>query len=408
MPRGLYVHLPFCTTHCTYCAFSISTDLALQERYVEALLREIDSVSTFIPLEDAGSARARAADVPSGAAGARRDPASSRGIKSDSRGINRGQPAVDTIYLGGGTPSRTSLENLGRIFGRLRDTFVVPPDAEISMEANPEDVTPASVASWRALGVNRLSIGVQSFDDGELKAIGRAHDRTSAIEAVRTATAGGVRTNLDLILGLPGQTRASFRETLQTAVALGAGHLSLYMLDLEDRTPLQVQVARNRVALPEDDDVADSYVQAIDYLGEAGLAQYEISNFSRPGEECRHNLRYWTRGEYHGFGLAAHSFIGEERFANTRDIHRYIESSPHTRDFSECLGAGEARREMLFLSLRRTSGINYDQLVELCGQEGIAWSERGLTEGWLRRAEGRVAFTAAGFLQSNDFISQLF
>jgi oxygen-independent coproporphyrinogen-3 oxidase len=217
-----------------------------------------------------------------------------------------------------------------------------------------------------------------------------------------------VRTNLDLILGLPGQTRESFKETLETAVALGAGHLSLYMLDLEERTPLQVQVARERVTLPEEDDVADLYVVAIDFLGQAGLGQYEISNFARPGEECRHNLRYWTRGEYHGFGLGAHSFIGEERFANTRDIRRYIEASPETRDFSEILGGDEARRETLFLSLRRTSGIHYDQLVELCGQEGIAWSERGLTEGWLRRVEGRVAFTAAGFLQSNDFISQLF
>ncbi len=364
MPVGLYVHLPFCTTHCTYCAFAISTDLALQDAYVEAVLREIDA-----------------------------------------RGDGR---TADTIYLGGGTPSRTSLDNLRRIFSRLRERFAVSEDAEVSMEANPEDVNAGSIAAWRELGVNRLSIGVQSFHDEELIAIGRVHDRGAAIDAVRVAAESGVRTNLDLILGLPAQTRASFRETLATAVDLGAGHLSLYMLDLEERTPLQVQVARERVTLPEDDDVADLYIDAIDYLGNAGLGQYEISNFARAGEECRHNLRYWTRGEYHGFGLGAHSFIDDKRFANTRDIRRYIAASPEARDFSETLGGDEARRETLFLSLRRTSGINYDELVELCGQEGIAWSERGLTEGWLRRAEGRVAFTAAGFLQSNDFISQLF
>jgi oxygen-independent coproporphyrinogen-3 oxidase len=291
---------------------------------------------------------------------------------------------------------------------RIRQRYDVAPDAEWSLEANPGELTREHLEGLRALGVNRLSIGVQSFFDEELIAIGRAHDRAAAIDAVRMAAASGVRTNLDLILGLPAQTRDSFRETLDTAMALGAGHLSLYMLDLEDRTPLQVQVARARVTLPEDDEIADLYVDAIEHLRAAGLAQYEISNFARPGEECRHNLRYWTRGEYHGFGLGAHSFIGSERFANTRDIRRYIDSSPDTRDFSETLGGDEARRETLFLNLRRTSGINYDELVELCGQEAIEWSERGLTEGWLRRVEGRVAFTAAGFLQSNDFISQLF
>ncbi len=363
MPAGLYVHLPFCTTHCTYCAFAISTDLGLQEAYVSGLQREI------------------AAAPPK---------------------------TADTVYLGGGTLSRTSLENLRLIFAGIHERFSIEPDAEISMEANPEDVNATSIAAWQELGINRLSIGVQSFNDAELQAIGRAHDRATAIEAVRIAAGSGIRTNLDLILGLPGQTRASFRETLETAVALGAGHLSLYMLDLEERTPLQVQVARDRVTLPEDDDVADLYVEAIDFLGQAGLAQYEISNFARPGEECLHNLRYWTRGEYHGFGLGAHSFIGEKRFANTRDIRRYIDASPNARDFSETLGGDDARRETLFLNLRRTSGIHYDQLVELCGQEGVAWSERGLREGWLRRVEGRVAFTAAGFLQSNYFISQLF
>jgi oxygen-independent coproporphyrinogen-3 oxidase len=276
------------------------------------------------------------------------------------------------------------------------------------MEANPEDVTPDSLASWRALGVNRVSIGVQSFHDAELVAISRIHDRARAMEAVRSAVASGVRTNLDLILGLPSQTAESFRETLDTAVDLGAGHLSLYMLDLEERTPLQVQVARGRVTLPDDERIADLYIEAIERLAGAGLRQYEISNFARPGEECVHNLRYWTRGEYLGFGMSAHSFIGSRRFANTRDIRRYIESAPDARDFSEDLGEGEIRRETIFLQLRQTSGMCYEELVRVCGQEGIEWTERGLEGGWLRKVDGRVAFTPAGFLQSNDFISRLF
>jgi len=361
---GVYVHLPFCSTHCTYCPFAISTDMGQQEAYTEALLREI------------------------GAADRR---------------------SVDTIYVGGGTPSRTSVELLGRIFEALHAQFDVAEAAEISMEANPEDVTLESLAAWRGMGVNRISIGVQSFHDEELRAISRIHDRRRALHALSTAVAAGVRTNLDLMLGLPHQTAESFRETLDTAIALGAGHLSLYMLDLEEKTPLEVQVARGRVVLPEEDTVADLYLDAIERLRAHGLQQYEISNFARPGEECLHNLRYWTRGEYFGFGLAAHSFLGGRRFANTRDIRRYIELAPAAGDFSEELGPGEVRRETIFLQLRRTSGMCYEELVELCGQEGIAWTERGLEGGWLQRVrEGRVAFTPSGFLGSNDYISQLF
>ena len=364
MSVGLYFHLPFCAVHCTYCAFAISTDAALQDGYVEALIREL--------------------------------------------AVGGWRLAVDTIYLGGGTPSRTSRANLAQLFAAMRSRFDVGADAEISMEANPEDVNAESVAAWRALGVNRISIGVQSFHDDELRVIGRIHDRAQAIEAVRTVVASGARANLDLILGLPNQTAESFRETLDTAVDLGVGHLSLYMLDLEERTPLQVQAARGRVHLPEDDLVAELYVEAIDHLERGGLHQYEISNFARAGEECRHNLRYWTRSEYFGFGLGAHSFVGDRRFANTRDIRQYIELSPDARDFSETLGDEEVRRETIFLQLRQTSGMCYEDLVALRGKEGIEWIERGLQGGWLRRNDGRVAFTPSGFLQSNDFISQLF
>jgi putative oxygen-independent coproporphyrinogen III oxidase len=315
---------------------------------------------------------------------------------------------LDTIYFGGGTPSRTAVTNLRRVFDALRETFTIAEDAEITLEANPEDVSDESVTAWRAMGVNRLSVGVQSFHDHELTAIGRAHDRARALEAVRTIVASGARANLDLILGLPEQTAESYRASLDTAVALGAGHLSLYMLDLEERTPLQVQAARGRVVLPEEDMVADLYVETIERLASAGLRQYEISNFARPGEESRHNLRYWRRAEYLGFGMAAHSFLGARRFANTRDIRRYIELAPAARDFEETLSEEDTQREQLFLQLRQTSGMCYEDLVALRGEEGIEWIERGLQDGWLLRKGERVAFTPLGFLQSNDFISQLF
>ncbi|HXG57822.1 MAG TPA: radical SAM family heme chaperone HemW [Thermoanaerobaculia bacterium] len=361
---GIYVHLPFCGVRCTYCPFAISTDLSRERAYTDALLREIGARATG---EEAGS-----------------------------------------VYFGGGTPSRTPLASLERIAGALRERFRIRTDAEFSMEANPEDVTPQALRAWMALGVNRISIGVQSFHDAELRPLGRLHTARQARDAVEAAVAAGIRTNLDLIAGLPNQSQESFAATLETALATGVGHLSLYMLDLEERTPLQVQVARGRTTLPDDEAVAAMYRHAVVRLAEGGLGQYEISNFARPGEECRHNLRYWERRPYHGFGLGAHSFLGEERFANTRNIADYIDRPEDATDFREVLGEGERRREEIFLGLRQTRGIWYDALLEICGQEGEEWLDRGLREGWLRREGGRVAFTTSGFLLSNDYISQLF
>ena len=364
MSVALYVHLPFCRVHCTYCPFVISTDISQQERYVEALLAEIGRKGT-------------------------------------------GQ-RVESIYFGGGTPSRTSIENLRRIVAAIRDHFDVAGDAEFSMEANPEDINASSIGDWQALGVNRLSIGVQSFNDDELSPLHRVHTASRAHEAVSLAITSGIRVSLDLILGLPHQTEATFESTLEQAMAAGTGHISLYMLDLEERTTLSTLVELGRVTIPDDDIVASLYVRAVEMLGRAGFRQYEISNFARPGEECRHNLRYWTGGDYLGLGVGAHSFAESRRFANTRNIRTYIDAGGDSVEFSETIGEAEARRERLFLRLRQTSGINYDELQRLCGQEGREWVERGLRDGWLRQSGEQVAFTPSGFLLSNDFISQLF
>lgn len=360
---GLYIHLPFCRVHCPYCPFVVSTDLSLQDAYTDALLQELDA-----------------------------------------RG--EGQ-RVDTIFFGGGTPSRTSEANLARVVARMRERFAIDDDAEFSIEANPEDVTVDSLLFWRTLGVNRVSIGVQSFHDRELSPLGRVHGAARAREAVKLAVASRVRTSLDLILGLPAQTEASFRETLDVAIAAGVGHLSLYMLDLEEGTALHKHVASGRTTLPPDDSVASLYLEAVERLGKAGLEQYEISNFAREGEQCRHNLRYWRREPYLGLGAGAHSFLDERRFANTRDVKSYIES-PLQTDFAEELGEGERKRETIFLQLRRVSGIDCEDIERLCGQEGLQWIERGLGDGWLERVGGRVAFTPSGFLLSNEYISQLF
>ncbi|HYM59592.1 MAG TPA: radical SAM family heme chaperone HemW [Thermoanaerobaculia bacterium] len=368
MSLGLYLHLPFCRVHCTYCPFAVSTDIRLQDRYATAMIREMES--------------------------------------SAMQGV-----AVNSIFLGGGTPSRTSRENLSRIFGAVRAVFAILPDAEVSIEANPEDITEESLDFWSSLGVNRVSIGVQSFHDNELRPLGRVHGGDGARRAVALAVASGVRTSLDLILGLPGQTAESFAITLETAIASGVGHLSLYLLDLEEGTALHRHVGSGRTKLPEDDLTASLYLSAVDRLREAGLAQYEISNFARDEETCRHNLHYWRREEYLGFGMAAHSFVGARRFANSRDIRKYIETieaGTHGPDFQEELGEAEVKRERIFLGLRQRVGLNYAELVSLCGEEGRQWVTRGLGEGWLRRAGDRIGFTPSGFLLSNDYISQLF
>lgn len=363
MSIGLYVHLPFCRVHCSYCAFAVTTNDAMQDRYFEALQREIE---------------ARA-----------------------------GGENIDTVYFGGGTPSRTRREHLENITRSIGARFAVEPAAEFSIEANPEDVTADTISFWRSLGIDRLSIGVQSFHDDELRPLGRVHGGTLAREAVALAVASGIRTSLDLILGLPHQTEQSFRETLDVAIALGAGHISIYMLDLEEGSVLQRQVASNTVALPDDDLVARLYVDAIDRLQNAGLAQYEISNFARAGEESRHNLRYWRREHYFGFGLGAHSFLGSRRFANARDLSRYIDA-PGAPDFTEELTDVEEKREAIFLQLRQPGGLDYADVARLCGEEGVQWMQQGVSEGWLRREGDRVAFTPSGFLLSTELISQLF
>jgi oxygen-independent coproporphyrinogen-3 oxidase len=361
---GVYIHLPFCRVRCTYCPFAISTDISAQSAYLRALLREIES-------------------------------------RADGS-------VAETIYLGGGTPSRTEPQHLRRLGSAIRERFRVVPGAEFSIEANPEDIDATVLAEWSEMGVTRLSIGVQSFEDAELLPLGRVHGAAAAIEAVDLAVRSGLRVSLDLILGLPGQTEESFRRTLRRAIESGAGHVSLYMLDLEEGTALHRHVASGRTVLPDDDQVASLYLEAVDRFREAGLDQYEISNFARDGEQCRHNLGYWRRGEYFGFGLGAHSFLRGSRFANTRQLDRYIERSPDAVDFQETLGSPETRRETIFLGLRQTAGMKLEDLARLCGQEGKTWVDRGLRGGWLREEGGNVAFTPAGFLLSNEYISQLF
>lgn len=367
MQTSLYVHLPFCRQRCTYCAFAISTDLRFEPRYFQALLREVELRSTGEQLE--------------------------------------------TIYLGGGTPSRSSPASLRALFAAIRERWKTSNVVETTIEANPEDVSEEFLDLVDDLGVTRLSLGVQSLDDRELYPLGRGHASARAIAATEASVARELRVSADLILGLPNQTIASFRDSLQRLIAAGIGHISIYMLDLEEGSPLQHQVGRGAVALPIEDLVAELYLETVAVTAAHGLHQYEISNFARRGEESRHNLRYWKRLPYIGVGLGAHSFDGKRRFANSRDMQEYvqlIDSSGSAMTFIEELDEGEAKRERLFLALRQASGIAYSELQEMTGEEGREWVSRGTSEGWLRCSGGRVAFTPSGFLLSSELLSQLF
>lgn len=281
---SLYLHIPFCRQRCSYCDFNTYTSLSdLRVPYAQALAREITQV--------AGSAH---------------------------------RPA-HTIFLGGGTPSLLAPEWLALIFQAVRDGFELAPEAEISLEANPGTVDADYLAALRALGVNRLSFGVQSADAGELALLGREHDFAAVVEAVAQARAAGFDNfNLDLIYGVPGQSLSTWERTLEAALALQPPHLSLYCLTIESGTPMHRWLNAGQIAAPDPDLAADQYDLACERLAQAGLAHYEISNWARPGHACQHNLTYWRNGEYLGLGAGAHGHAAGVRYHVVRQPRVYL------------------------------------------------------------------------------------
>ena len=282
--RSLYVHVPFCRSKCAYCDFnSYAGQEGLIPAYVDALLRE-------------AAAWSEAAET------------------------------LDTVYLGGGTPSLLPLSQMERLMTGLHGSFTFAADAEVSLEANPESVDLPNLRGLRELGFNRLSIGVQSFDDRELRFLGRVHDTATAEAAYAAARqAGFANVSLDLIFGLPGQRPAQWRRSLEKALTLEPEHLSLYALTVEEETPLATRIAAGESRAPDEDAQAEMYAWSEEALALAGYEHYEISNWARPGRRCRHNLTYWQSDPYLGLGAGAHSYLGGCRFANEMRPDRYIE-----------------------------------------------------------------------------------
>ncbi len=319
---GLYIHIPFCRTKCNYCGFYSSTALEQVPDFLKAIGKEMD--------------------------------------------LSRGDfSTFDTVYFGGGTPSALSVKDLAIILEGVADKFNVSPRAEITLEANPGDVSLPLLKDFRRLGINRLNMGIQSFDDDTLNLLGRRHSRHQAILAIEMARKAGFdNLGLDLIYGLPGQGLAGWMDTLRQALSFQPAHLSCYQLTMEPETPLGIRHLKGEVFLPDEEMLADLFFQTATALEQAGYLHYEVSNFARDEESLsRHNQKYWQHTPYLGLGPAAHSFRDNKRWWNHRDLSSYIidlQCDVSPIETEEMLTPEQLRLEALFLGLRTKRGIDLD------------------------------------------------
>ncbi len=360
---GLYVHVPFCLTRCGYCDFNAYTGLDhLRSRYVRALLREAELAGAAWP-----------------------------------------EP-VETVFVGGGTPTTLAAEDLAALLVALRERYRVPPGAEVTVEANPDTVDVGKLVVLRESGATRLSMGAQSFDPTVLASLERVHGPDAVRRAMAAAREAGFEdVNLDLIYGAEGETLASWQRTLREAIALGPEHVSAYALTVEPGTPLGRAVALGLRRPPDPDLQADMFALACELLGEAGYRHYEVSNWARPGRECRHNLGYWRRRPYLGLGAGAHSFRGERRWWNVRPPEEYlrrVEAGELPIGGEERLGPEQAHLEEVLLRLRILEGVP------------ASWAEPRAVEplldaGLLREQGASLVPTERGMLLLNELVLAL-
>lgn len=370
MINCLYIHIPFCIRKCIYCDFfSVPYDEDLALRYVDALVRELEM-------------RKRVAGE------------------------------LKTVYIGGGTPTTAPTLSLAGVIRKIKDSFTLSPDAEITTEANPGTIDEEKARALSDAGANRFSFGVQSFNDHELKLLGRAHTFKDALRAVvsaRHADIGNV--SIDLMYGIPGQTPDGWRLNLEMAVELSPEHISVYELTPERGTPLYDAIMRREIEKPPEEAIVEMYYLAIDRLNDAGYRHYEISNFAKPGFECRHNINYWDRGEYIGVGAGAHGFAGDRRTKNTPNIEGYIDALGKGELAVEEeieVSCEEALREFIFLGLRKTEGLDIGTFREDLAIDLLSASEDLIAEGLLASDGAHVRLTRKGLIVSNTVITRLF
>ncbi len=374
MPLSLYIHIPFCLKRCIYCDFvSGIHDPQKEDAYISA-------------------------------------------IKKEMLGIQE-KTSFNTLYIGGGTPTALSVGSLTDLIVIIFEHFRFVKNYEATIEANPGTIDSDKLESVRSSGINRISIGIQSFNDDELKTLGRLHTAKDAEKAVVLAKETGFKNiSIDLIYGIPGQDINSWKSTLEKAASLNPEHISTYELTIEQGTLLYNYVEAGKLEMLKDESIVEIYNHTIDYLGAREFMHYEISNFSKPGYQCRHNMHYWNRGEYYGVGLGAHSFIKGERFFNTDDLENYTgllsENKTPVKE-TENITQDKALAEAVFLGLRRTDGISLKifsetygrNISELYKKEIKELQEAGLIE--YNEVGACIRLTRKGFLLSNEVFTKL-
>jgi oxygen-independent coproporphyrinogen-3 oxidase len=366
MMPGIYIHLPFCKVHCSYCDFPITTRRSLAKRYYAALMNEI--------------------------------------------AMHRPKEIADTLYFGGGTPSLTIIEVLAEIKSR----FVLHSEAEITLEANPDDIELATVKEWKKLGINRVSLGVQSLEDTALRAMLRAHSADDALHAfsmIRSASFDSL--NVDLIVGTPAQTENGFLNGVQTLIAERPDHFSIYFLELHERTALYRQVQSENVSIMKEEAQIRCFTEAVEMLRKNGYEHYEVSNFALPGKTSRHNLKYWNNEPYYAYGAGACAYIDQTRTSNISSIQKYLESLESERLPVESAiheSKETQMRNFIIFGLRKRSGINVTEFQAMFGMSPLElFPERAnlLENRMLEFSENRLRLTFTGMLVSNEILSQV-
>ena len=368
-PVGLYVHIPFCLKKCAYCDFCsfINADFSQKSEYIDALCKEIDNYKN--------------------------------------RGIT-----LDTIFFGGGTPSLLSGDEFVKIAEHIRSAFSISDNLEFTIEANPKTLTRENLAAYISAGVNRVSLGLQSANPNELSALGRIHNYDEFFESYELIRECGIENiNVDLMYGIPEQTKDSFLSTLEKVASLSPEHISVYGLILEEGTPLFESI--ENYSMPTEDEECDMYYLAADFLRAAGYSHYEISNYAKDGYECRHNLKYWHCEEYIGAGLAAHSYFDGKRFGNTTDRYAYLDGKCGIIATDECEDRDSLSYELVMLGLRLSEGFSRDEYKNITGSDFLVGRECQIDKlielGYLIVRDDRIALTEKGFYVSNTILTEL-
>lgn len=392
MPAGVYLHIPFCRSRCSYCDFAtdVYRDVHTVERYVDALCKEL------IPGRDASVNECASMD----------DTGTLHNCRVSARNFPPSE-LVDTIYFGGGTPSLLNAKLLEKILAAAQAKFTIDDSVEITIEMNPATVSAETLNNYRSLGINRASFGVQTFNDRSLKLLARSHNANDAHETFQILRdAGFDNISFDLIAGLPHQTLKDWERNLNEAIKLAPEHLSLYLLEIHEGTPLAEQIRSGRQPMPDEELAARMYEMMLDKLAAAGYEQYEISNFSRPGFESRHNSKYWRLEPVYGFGVSAHSFDGFHRYSNERDTAKYVELIEATRNAEITREIIDAASEFAFLGLRLNKGIDlaeYQKRFSIDLESKYANDLNKLKESELIDVSGNcLKLTKKGMLFSNE------